>query len=268
MRYMGSKARIAPYIVDRINSIAMINNIDEYYEPFMGGCSVGELVTIKNRHLSDINYTIVELFKKVQEGMWEYKYTTREEWYKVKDDKDTFKVYEPWQVGWVGIGCSFRNRPFEGFGGVYHDEYSGKDVDPQRQAYNSLCEEREKLIGIDFQHREYFEIGHPHHAIIYCDAPYRGTAQYIRKKDAFDFDKYDEWLIEMAKDNLVIISEYSMYGKNIDKFIEIDKWDLGSSIGAGNTDNLGSTERLYCVSGGWLTEYLLPSFDDSDVFEF
>lgn len=64
MKYMGSKLRIAPYITQYINDIAFNENITEYYEPFMGGCSVGELVQIQNRHLSDINPHMVALMKK------------------------------------------------------------------------------------------------------------------------------------------------------------------------------------------------------------
>ena len=47
MKYMGGKLRIAPYISQYINDIAFNENISEYYEPFMGGCSVGEQVHIK-----------------------------------------------------------------------------------------------------------------------------------------------------------------------------------------------------------------------------
>ena len=65
---MGGKGRLAQNIAYRINTIAFCENITEYYEPFMGGCSVGEIVTIPNRHFSDINNWVVELFKKIQKA--------------------------------------------------------------------------------------------------------------------------------------------------------------------------------------------------------
>lgn len=89
---MGGKLRIAPYISQYINDIAFNENISEYYEPFMGGCSVGEQVHIKNRHLSDINEHIVEVFKQAQSEMWEYECIDRDTWYKIKDDR--FKYLE------------------------------------------------------------------------------------------------------------------------------------------------------------------------------
>ncbi|MBO5389114.1 MAG: DNA adenine methylase [Lachnospiraceae bacterium] len=265
MKYMGSKARIASHISQYINDIAFIKGITEYYEPFMGGCSVGELVRIPNRHLSDINKHMVALMKKVQDGMWDYKYITREEWYKIKDDRYENKIYPAWLTGWCSVACSFRGRCFEGYAGEYPDSISGKMVNPQLQVYNSLCKERPSLLGIDFQHRKYNEIGKPHHAVIYCDAPYRGTKQYTMV-ESFDFDAYDEWLIEMSKDNLVLISEYSMIGKHTKEFVQLDEWQLNKSIGAGQTDDESSIERLYYVKGGWLTEEFLSK--DSEDFDF
>lgn len=263
MKYMGGKGRIAPFISQYINDIAFNENITEYYEPFMGGCAVGEMVRIPNRHLSDLNKHMVALMKKVQEGMWNFEYVTREEWHKVKDDRHENKLYPAWLTGWVSVGCSFRGRPFEAYGGEYIDATSGKKVNPQQQVYNSLCKERENLLGIDFQNRRYHEIGKPHHAVIYCDAPYRGTKQYTMV-ESFDFDAYDDWLIEMAKDNLVLISEYSMVGKNVQKFIQLDEWQLNKSIGAGQTDDETSIERLYYVKGGWLTDKYFGNCEELD----
>lgn len=268
MKYMGSKLRIAKQITDYINNIAFCEHIEEYYEPFMGGCSVGELVHIKNRHLSDINKHMVALMKKVQEGMWDYKYITREEWYKIKDDRFENKLYPEWLTGWCSVACSFRGRCFEGYAGEYIDKTTGKPSNPQQQVYNSLCAERPNLIGIDFQHRRYNEIGKPHHAIIYCDAPYRGVKQYTMVEE-FDFDAYDDWLIDLAQDNLVLISEYTMVGKHTDKFIELDRWTLNKSIGAGQTEDESSVERLFYVKNGWLTDkYFNKTIEVDDNFDF
>lgn len=264
MKYMGSKFRIAPHIAQYINNIALCENIEDYYEPFMGGCSVGEIVRVKNKHLSDINKPLVELFKKVQEGMWEYKYIDREEWYKVKDDRFNCKVYPEWFIAWCGIGCSFRGRYFSAHGGKYIDKASNKEVDPQLQTYKSLIKERDKILNIKFSHRRYNEIEKPYHAVIYCDAPYRNTTAY-NGMEKFNFEEYDEWLIEMSKDNLVLISEYSMIGKHNDMFIELDNWKLNKSIGAGQTDCEETTERLYYVKDGWLTD---KYFNDEQELDF
>lgn len=265
MKYMGSKLRIASYICQYINDIAFNENITEYYEPFMGGCSIGERVRIKNRHLSDLNIQMVELMKKVQEGMWEFRYIDREEWYKMKADRWDMKIYPIWMHGWASVGCSWRGRCYEAHGGKYIDSLTGKEINPQLQVYNSLCAERHMLEGIDFQHREYNQIGDVKGSIIYCDAPYRNVKGYDMLHDEFDFDAYDEWLIRMSKDNLVLISEYSMMGKHVKDFVQLEEWTLNKSIGSGNAFNETTVERLYYVKDGWLTDKYFNNNADEEL---
>lgn len=250
MKYMGGKGRIAPFIINYINNVVFCEHIDTYYEPFMGGCAVGELVSAKNRYLSDNNRYLVALMQHARDVEEPFEYITEDKWYEIKLNKDNFP---DWLVGWAGVACSFRGNYFAAFGGEYTDKTTGNTVNPQLQCYNSFIQERKLFKGIDFSCHSYNEIGEPVHSIIYCDAPYRNTHTY-RYNEKFDFSKYDEWLIKMSLNNLVIISEYSMVGENEERFIELDNWVLNKNIGAGQTDNEQSIERLYYVSGGYLTD--------------
>lgn len=45
-------------------------------------------------------------------------------------------------------------------------------------------------------------------AIIYCDPPYIGTAEYIANDTTFDHRKFYDWCREKAKTNPVFVSEY------------------------------------------------------------
>ena len=45
-------------------------------------------------------------------------------------------------------------------------------------------------------------------AIIYCDPPYIGTAEYIANDTTFDHQKFYDWCREKAKTNPVFVSEY------------------------------------------------------------
>lgn len=47
--------------------------------------------------------------------------------------------------------------------------------------------------------------------VIYCDIPYRGTTKY--KAEIFPYDEFYEWVKVASKDNVVLISEYSMPGE-------------------------------------------------------
>lgn len=44
--------------------------------------------------------------------------------------------------------------------------------------------------------------------VIYCDIPYKNTTKYKTKK--FPYEEFYQWANEMAKDNIVLISEYNM----------------------------------------------------------
>ena len=44
--------------------------------------------------------------------------------------------------------------------------------------------------------------------VIYCDIPYKGTTKY--SVNSFPYDDFYKWAYEMAENNIVLISEYSM----------------------------------------------------------
>ena len=69
MKYMGGKSRIAKHIATYINNIGFVEGIENYYEPFCGGCAVAEQVNIKNRYCSDANKYLIALLNKVKTGI-------------------------------------------------------------------------------------------------------------------------------------------------------------------------------------------------------
>ena len=253
MRYKGGKSRIAKQIAKYINNIAFIEGISNYYEPFCGGCAVAEQVNIKNRYCSDANKYLIALLNKVKTGIGEYKYVDKDTWRDVRVNIGTGK-YEDWYTGYVGFICSFRCNWFSG----YSKDYTDKDLSFQLSGYNSLLREQELLKDIVFSTAEYDDVVIKNNSIVYCDAPYRDTLGYMTGE--FDFDKYYDWLKEVSKDNLVLISEYSMpHG-----FKEIDSWVMSGGIHNGIDDNNSSVERLFVVEGG----YLVDKYFNTDCIEY
>lgn len=237
---MGSKSRIADYIAYYINKIAEYENIENYYEPFCGGCSVAYKVNIKNKYCSDKNKFLIALLKKVQEGMWEYKFIEKEE----RDDVLKHKYdgkYPDWYVGWVGFACGYRGRFFMG--------YVGKDN--QYLLYKQLTEERQHLLKINLFVSDYRDVEIKDGSIVYCDAPYRDVLGDYHG-GSIDYDEYYEYLKKISKKNLVFISEYRMPAG----FIEIDSWNISVPVGNGcrKTHEGFATERLFVVEGGYLVD--------------
>lgn len=270
MKYMGGKKRLANVIAGYINNIGLLEHIENYYEPFVGGGAVIERVNIQNRFGSDLNKYLIALYKKLQEPeMFEYPALTREKWDDIRHNKDK---YEDWLVAWAWLGCSFNCVWFHGWGGDYVDKH-GKHIDSQLGFYRGLCSERGLIKDIHFNNYRYREIGKPYHSIIYCDAPYIGTEQYRGAGEAFNFEDYYNWLIEMAQDNLVIISEYRMPA---DRFLCIDRFNVAGCLGrefssnkiGHEIDRSSATECLFVVQGGWLVDKYFNNDMDIDTYDF
>jgi len=111
-------------------------------------------------------------------------------------------------------------------------------------------------------------------SIIYCDAPYVGTAQYSGVKNNFDFDKYYSWLIEQSKNNIVLISEYRMPSH----FKCFKSFDFGKQSHIGDIANKNNNytdeqfttryENLYYVNNGLGHEYFESLNCDVDELDF
>jgi len=83
-------------------------------------------------------------------------------------------------------------------------------------------------INIETSIRDYSEIIIPKNSIVYCDPPYRGTADYL---NSFDFRAFDLWC--MACSQPIFISEYSMPKDKFERIAAMNKRSLFSGAGSG-----------------------------------
>lgn len=101
----------------------------------------------------------------------------------------------------------------------------------------------ERLVELENHQGDYREVSIPTNKsyVIYCDPPYRGTAEYLNK---FNFNEFDDWCRE-HKDN-VFISEYNM-PKDFRMISAIGKRSLLASNGSGKvkTEGLWVHEDVY-----------------------
>ena len=75
---------------------------------------------------------------------------------------------------------------------------------------------------------DYFDVEIPDGAIIYCDPPYKGTAEY--SEGSFDHAKFWQWAREQSKTHKVYISEYQAP----EDFKKILEFEQKSSLAGGN----------------------------------
>lgn len=205
---MGSKSRIAKYIVPIIQDYIDRSGFDAYVEPFCGGCNVIDKVVCKNRYANDKNHYLIELYKHVNEITKLPPYITKEHYDDVRCSYRTNnRKYDDWYIGAIGFLASYNGRFFDGgYAGVVKTR-SGQIRNYYDESKRNIMSQIDKLNPIVFSCMDYQEF-QIHNAVIYCDPPYEGTKQYGISKN-FDHAKFWDWVRHVSKTNIVIISEMS-----------------------------------------------------------
>lgn len=100
------------------------------------------------------------------------------------------------------------------YGGRYFDGGYGRDSKGGRTIYSERLENFRKQVtllnGIEFMCSDYksIDITQFSNCLIYLDPPYRDTKKY--SKQAIDYDEFYDFCERLAKNNVVLISEYNM----------------------------------------------------------
>lgn len=210
MKYMGSKNRIAKELSPIIQSY-ITEETKGYLEPFVGGANMIDKIIFDKRYGCDNNKYLIDIFNNIEKMERLPNSITREHYsdvrnsYNKKDNK-----YEIWYIGMIGFLASYNGRFFDGGYGAIIKDKSGKETNSYKNAFNNLHRQSPNLKNIIFKHCSFQEINkNISNYVIYCDPPYRGTKQYITSKN-FPYEEFYDWCREMAKNNIVLISEYNM----------------------------------------------------------
>jgi site-specific DNA-adenine methylase len=231
--YHGGKKKISKYISNEIIKVCelYINNgfmIKGYFEPFCGMCSIydkmidyfnlasigesGKIKFIAN----DINKSVILMWKNVQNGWKPPLKCSKDEYYKLKYDNKASA-----EKGFIGHVFSFR--------GTYFDTYFKHRESKIRTNYDNVISLGNKFNKVHYYNKSYDDkqFSKLKNFVIYCDPPYFGGQQRYYKghetsfseKLDFDTDNFWKWCKKMAKNNIVIVSEYS--APNDDKIVKI-----------------------------------------------
>lgn len=262
MKYIGSKRRLVEDLKPLIENIAYLENIDTYVEPFCGGCNLIEHINIKNKYAYDINEALVCLLNKIKNA-------TEDE---INRDfniinKNTFDKYlhryfnnytsinkdDLWKYMYCFLFFSYKSIYLKNKASYFLRESMTKNY--LNNYFNKEHELLSTIKTIDV--KDYMNINY-NRAIIYCDPPYENTIDYDSN---IDFRQRDQKLIELAKNNLVFISEYSMNSKY---FKLIYSKEIECTIRGSDTARV---ENVYVVKGGWLVDKYFND-DNDEMLEF
>lgn len=233
MKYMGSKARFAKYILPIV--LEGRTDAQTYVEPFAGGMNMIDKVDGK-RIANDIHTELIEMWKAIVCD-WQPPLTVTEEQYQqMKADKTGYPIELLAYVGFNSYGGKW-------FAGYRRDKQGKRDY--WKEHYNNIMKQVPSMKGVEFRNCSFTELEIPPSSIVYCDPPYEGTTKY---RTNFDHSLFWDWCREKSKQgHKVYISEYNAP----DDFVCVWQKDAVSTFGAnGYTgDTKHSTERLFVYGG-------------------
>lgn len=241
MQYVGSKNRISKELAPIIQSYINDETV-AYIEPFVGGANMIDKIKHHTKIGSDLHKELIALLNYTRDNYNELPETfSEEEYYRVKANRGN---YEPWYVGLVGFCGSFGATYMGTFARSYKpDKVTRKDV--PAVAIRNLVKQAPNLQGIKFECKPFTDYNPSEYknCVFYLDPPYRKRLSYSTGK--FPYEDFDKWAIELAKNNVVLISEYQMPE---DKFECIWSKEVKVGIsGQGNIKNKKRVEKLFKV---------------------
>lgn len=200
MKYMGSKNRIAKYILPIMLKEMEDKGYDTWVEPFVGGGNMIDKVPDKYKRIGiDLNGHVIQALTDIRDKPEKLpeKFSFEERKYWREQDPTEF-------MSWACIVTSFGADLLGG----YAREKGSDDTTFCGYGKRNALKQSPKIQNVDFICCSYEDLSNITNSLIYCDPPYQGTTGY--KTGVFDHEAFFEWCREMkAKGNSVFISEYS-----------------------------------------------------------
>lgn len=199
MRYQGGKSRIATPIAVAIERERERESSDSntFVSLFCGSCVIESKLApnFKRVICNDKHKYLIEMFKALQNGYDLPESITEEQYKYIREHKDE----NPVLTGFVGFGCSFGGRFFEG----YARNATGTNY--AAQSKRSVMKDMSNLMNVEFTCLDYKDVEIPKGSVVYADPPYFGTKPISRQK--FDTNEFWDYMRQISKDNKVFISE-------------------------------------------------------------
>ena len=242
MKYVGSKNRIAKYIVpliqSRINKLG--NKCNGYFEPFVGGGNIIDKIKCLHKYGADNNKYLIALLCYVRDHSDTLPLTVDKETYNYVHKHLNDNSFDDWFIGLVGFCASYNSKFFGGYANNVHTKI-GTIRNYTDEAIRNLIKQAPNLQGIDFQYRNFQDIStNISNFVIYCDPPYRNTTKYMTGN--FPYEKYYDWCRALSQNNIVLCSEYWMP----DDFECIWTKDIKCTLDKNSRSN--KTEKLFILN--------------------
>ena len=140
---------------------------------------------------------LIALHKAVQKGWIPPSSVSELEYKEIKNSNEV----PDYLKAFVGFGCSFAGRYFEGYARGGRQNYA-------RGSANSLLKKHTTMQDVVFTTGSYSDIEIPNSSLIYCDIPYKSSTKKY-KYGWFQHEAFYLWAKDMKdKGHTVLVSEY------------------------------------------------------------
>jgi len=201
MKYMGSKNRIAKFILPVMLAEAEKQGLKTWIEPFVGGGNIIDKVPSRFKRIGyDLNPHTIAALIAIRDMVDQLPDSVSEQEYK------NCKGAEPNPItSWIRFGCSF--------GGKFENGYARdlQGIPPRNfaaEVKRNAQKQSPNLQGVELVNQSYDTIILEEPSLIYCDPPYQGVTGY--KTGTFLHDKFFDWCRQKKKEgHIVFVSEYN-----------------------------------------------------------
>ena len=195
MQYMGGKVRIAKHLVPVLQE--RLKDKDTFVDLFCGSCNIISAIKAPNRIANDLHKELIALHKAVQQGWVPPSSVSELEYKEIKNSNEV----PDYLKAFVGFGCSFAGRYFEGYARGGRRNYASGSA-------NSLLKKHATMQDVVFTTGNYSDIEIPNSSLIYCDIPYKSSTKKY-KYGWFQHESFYLWAKDMkARGHDVVVSEY------------------------------------------------------------
>lgn len=202
MRYVGSKKRLAPKILEVIQQLRGERNT--YIEPFLGGANSFKVIS---PHFTvavgiELCEDIALMWQAVRDGRVPPTEISEEEYEELRTGNPSARR------GFVGFGGSFGGKWFGGYArGGFNS--NGQPRNYQAESARAVLKNADTIKRAKIIHGDYSLAPVTSDCVVYCDPPYEGTIPYgaVGEFDSQRFWRTCEVWTRIGA--LVVVSEYT-----------------------------------------------------------
>lgn len=230
MKYLGSKNRIAKFILPIMLQAAKDANINNWVEPFVGGGNMIDKVPKEFKRVGyDVNGHVIQALEDIRDEPQNLLDSFSFEQRKINKELPPQK--------YISHACIITSFGADLKGGYARDKTNRNYTSEGKR--NAL-KQSPNIQNVDFICDDFLNLNFEN-SLIYCDPPYKGTTSY--KTNPFPYNEFYNWCRKQKQNgNVIFVSEYEMP----EDFTEVWRGEIKTNLASQRTKAThNAVEKLF-----------------------